>query len=567
MSKIFVKDFKCQYRSGKAIEWNDTNPVLGKGEVGLVTDAKDENWLKIGDGVTPWRDLEFKYGPKGNKGDKGDTGKPFTYADFTAEQIAALKGDKGEKGDIGPQGIQGEKGDKGDKGDTGVQGLQGIQGERGEKGDAFTYDDFTAEQLSALKGDKGEDGYTPQKGVDYFTPEDIAGLNIPKVDKNFTPTSENAQSGLGLEEAIEIERKRADNTFSNALKGSKSGGLLLIDDISPVNHDMTVKISSDTVTDLTAVKVTRCGKNLIQTNIIEVTSPQAVEDLIWQGSISGKLAFSLDVSDYTPNESNVNSANFKFVFADGTTIYLAAYGSHIYLNNASPLKRIYFLNWGRGTGVLKNIQLEIGSIETDYEPYISPTYYTPNADGTVENVKSLYPHTTLMTDTEGVIISCEYNKDINKLNDWVLIAKGEITEEVFNIVIDKDMNGNGFELSEFHLRTKFLSSNGNNSNVCLRINKRACTGVPTCLMNSSFYANENTTHVISFDGKEMSISEPSVTAGGIGTKKCWTNPFIGATFKDVTQPITVNSVQVSRINSSNPHIAEGTYELWGRYAK
>lgn len=42
-----------------------------------------------------------------------------------------------------------------------LKGLQGPQGEPGLKGDAFTYADFTAEQLEALKGpkgDKGEDG-------------------------------------------------------------------------------------------------------------------------------------------------------------------------------------------------------------------------------------------------------------------------------------------------------------------------------------------------------------------------------------------------------------------------
>ncbi len=33
------------------------------------------------------------------------------------------------------------------KGDTGAQGIQGLQG---AKGDAFTYSDFTAEQLAAL---------------------------------------------------------------------------------------------------------------------------------------------------------------------------------------------------------------------------------------------------------------------------------------------------------------------------------------------------------------------------------------------------------------------------------
>jgi len=40
---------------------------------------------------------------------------------------------------------------------------------KGEKGDPFTYADFTEEQLLALKG---ADGYTPQKGIDYDDGED-----------------------------------------------------------------------------------------------------------------------------------------------------------------------------------------------------------------------------------------------------------------------------------------------------------------------------------------------------------------------------------------------------------
>ena len=39
-----------------------------------------------------------------------------------------------------------------------LRGLQGPQGEPGPKGDPFTYADFTAEQLEALKGPKGDDG-------------------------------------------------------------------------------------------------------------------------------------------------------------------------------------------------------------------------------------------------------------------------------------------------------------------------------------------------------------------------------------------------------------------------
>ena len=82
---------------------------------------------------------------------------------------------------------------KGDKGDPGTQGLKGD------------------------KGDKGDDGYTPQKGVDYFTAEDIAELNIPSVDQTYTPDSENAQSGKAVAEAIasiEKEQKRLADTVA-----------------------------------------------------------------------------------------------------------------------------------------------------------------------------------------------------------------------------------------------------------------------------------------------------------------------------------------------------------------
>ena len=68
------------------------------------------------------------------RGPKGDKGEPFTYEDFTEEQLEYLRGPKGDTGERGPQGIQGEQG---------IQGLQGEPGPQGEKGD---------------KGDKGEIG-------------------------------------------------------------------------------------------------------------------------------------------------------------------------------------------------------------------------------------------------------------------------------------------------------------------------------------------------------------------------------------------------------------------------
>ena len=64
---------------------------------------------------------------------------------------------------------------------AGPQGPQGEPGIQGEKGDPFTYADFTQEQLSALTGPQGpagkdgvngQDGHTPIKGTDYWTESD-----------------------------------------------------------------------------------------------------------------------------------------------------------------------------------------------------------------------------------------------------------------------------------------------------------------------------------------------------------------------------------------------------------
>ena len=60
---------------------------------------------------------------------------------------------------------------------------------------------------------------------------------------------------------------------------------------------------------------------------------------------------------------------------------------------------------------ITDIQIELGNIVTNYEPY-SEAEYTPNVDGTA-NVTSLAPNMTLFTDTNGVNIECEYNKDSN----------------------------------------------------------------------------------------------------------------------------------------------------------
>ena len=126
-------------------------------------------------GHTPIKGVDYFDGEKGAKGD------PFTYEDFTPEQLASLKGDKGDKGDSFTYedftaeqlaSLKGAKGDKGDKGDKGVDGKDGISATHQWNGTVLTVTSASGTSSADLKGDKGEQGDTGAVGEagGYYTP-------------------------------------------------------------------------------------------------------------------------------------------------------------------------------------------------------------------------------------------------------------------------------------------------------------------------------------------------------------------------------------------------------------
>lgn len=97
--------------------------------------------------------------------------------------VAITEGTAGKDGINGKDGIDGEKGEKGEKGE---RGEKGEQGEKGEKGDAFTFDDFTPEQLASLKGEKGDKGDPGESGgasIDWVQNTDKGVMSIGKNQK------------------------------------------------------------------------------------------------------------------------------------------------------------------------------------------------------------------------------------------------------------------------------------------------------------------------------------------------------------------------------------------------
>ena len=113
-------------------------------------------------------------GPKGDPGLQGPPGPP---------------GPPGKDGVNGAKGEQGLQGPPGPPGRDGTKGEQGIPGPPGPKGEPFKYSDFTAEQLALLKGPKGDKGEPGPPGtganVDlsgYTTKTDADSLYLKKVD-------------------------------------------------------------------------------------------------------------------------------------------------------------------------------------------------------------------------------------------------------------------------------------------------------------------------------------------------------------------------------------------------
>lgn len=90
------------------------------------------------------------------RGPKGDTGDIGPQGPRGIKGVDGTNGEIGPTGPTGPMGPQGATGPKGETGEQGPQGIAGPPGPKGDKGEPFTYDDFTPEQLESLKGPKGD---------------------------------------------------------------------------------------------------------------------------------------------------------------------------------------------------------------------------------------------------------------------------------------------------------------------------------------------------------------------------------------------------------------------------
>lgn len=225
MAEVIKTTF--QLRRGSAEVWEKNNPILAYGEPGF---DKDNYGLKVGDGSTPWNELNFlgvskedikkiveEYfeenpgtGTEGTPGKDGVSathewnGTVLTITSASGTSSADLVGPEGPQGPAGQDGENGQNGSKGDKGDTGEQGPAGRgivsvlrTSGTGAPGTTdiytITYTDDTTSIFTVYNGANGADGENGI-GADGFSPiatvtEINDGAIITITDKSGTTTA------------------------------------------------------------------------------------------------------------------------------------------------------------------------------------------------------------------------------------------------------------------------------------------------------------------------------------------------------------------------------------------
>lgn len=153
--------------------------------------SEDKERIKVKDNLQIVK-LQGPKGEQGEQGPPGPPGPPGEPGKNGVDGVNGERGIQGPPGPPGKDGVNGEKGEQGLQGPPGQPGRDGTKGEQGipgPKGEPFKYSDFTAEQLALLKGPKGDKGEPGPPGTGanidlsgYTTKTDADNLYLKKVD-------------------------------------------------------------------------------------------------------------------------------------------------------------------------------------------------------------------------------------------------------------------------------------------------------------------------------------------------------------------------------------------------
>lgn len=175
------------------------------------------------------------------------------------------------------------------------------------------------------------------------------------------------------------------------------------------------------ITDFSSVSVTACGKNLLKNPNVHAYNysadfkkyNSADEIFLPVGTYSISASKNMPTLQFWNKETKAYYTVDEVVSTYSTNTYYKVYDGRALGRASATVNRMYFtlkkealitLNSGISTGTTVQCQLELGSTVTSYEPY-QGQIYTSTATGEVTSITNLYPTTTLITDSAGVVFT------------------------------------------------------------------------------------------------------------------------------------------------------------------
>lgn len=229
-----------------------------------------------------------------------------------------------------------------------------------------------------------------------------------------------------LQTIAENEQKVYD-TAKNVygLNGKAQGELVTINNIHPLEKTVKINLSSADITDFSGVKVKANGKNFFKAINENIRiKPNVKYRLSSAESSETRIAFWLYDADMNELKT-LSKSIYGFYYGNSYGFWQSGSDAsklNFTLTFPSEVAYIKFRNR------YKNMQFELGSSATEYEPYVGAEYAV-NQDGTVEGVKSILPIMNISTDTAGVIIAAECFIDpqavINEITTAVINFGGD----------------------------------------------------------------------------------------------------------------------------------------------
>lgn len=211
---------------------------------------------------------------------------------------------------------------------------------------------------------------------------------------------------------------QADFGIPNEVKGTN---IVTCDYVNENEHNVEVKLSSDTVTDFSGCVVKVVETNLLDymqvvdnyrnKNYVQLTSGYIVTSLQFKPNTEYYIKVNGMRSTWATflisTQENVNGSTEKGVGISNTwdseKCVTTDETGLIYFGISHPVDNE--LEQIEQTLQEALVQIEVGIVSTPYEPYTEKTY-TANADGTVEGITSILPVMSIICD--GVDISAKY---------------------------------------------------------------------------------------------------------------------------------------------------------------